>query len=267
MRNAIAFIKQGTRSLLESTAPGYRWLLRRGNDIHGPARRPRAPWHNAVLRTRQERDEAIEQVRNLSLPLVSDAPKNWDSLAALDCVLANTSKAGRVLDAGAETYSRILPWLCLYGYRRLDGINTVFKEQKKLGPITYKYGDITSTDYDSATFDAITCLSVVEHGVDLKKYFGEASRILKPGGILITSTDYWQTRIDTNGRQMYGAPVHVFTREEILLALELAARSGFALTTPIDLVCDEKVVHWKQVDLDYTFLVFTLRKSRVKSAP
>jgi SAM-dependent methyltransferase len=260
MRNAFTTIKRTARSLLESTIPGYRFLLRRDNDLRGPVGQPRAPWHNAVLKTSQESNEAIEQVRNLRLPLVSDAPKNWDTLAALDCILANTSKAASVLDAGAETYSRMLPWLCLYEYRRLDGINIVFGEQKKLGPITYKYGDITSTDYDSATFDVITCLSVIEHGVDLKEYFREASRILKPGGILITSTDYWQRQIDTRDQQMFGVPVHVFTQEEILQAIELATGSGFALTAPIDLACDEKVVHWEQVDLDYTFLVFTLRK-------
>jgi 2-polyprenyl-3-methyl-5-hydroxy-6-metoxy-1,4-benzoquinol methylase len=104
----------------------------------------------------------------------------------------------------------MLPWLCPYEYRRLDGINIVFGEQKKLGPITYKYGDITPTDYDSATFDVISCLSVIEHGVDPKEYFREASRILKPGGILITSTDYWQSQIDTRHQQMYGVPVQRF---------------------------------------------------------
>lgn len=93
-----------------------------------------------------------------------------------------------MLDAGAEMYSCILPWLCLYKFRRVEGINLVFKGVTRRGPITYKYGDITHTEYDTATFDAITCLSVVEHGVDLNTYFREMSRILKPGGILITST-------------------------------------------------------------------------------
>ena len=260
MRNAFGAIKQATRSLLESTTQGYRFFLKRDHDVRGPAGRPQAPWHNAVLRTRKESNEAINQVRNLGLPLVSDEPKNWDTLAALDCILASTSKAASVLDAGAEAYSRILPWLCLYGYTRLDGINIVFNERKKLGPITYKYGDITSTDYAPETFDVVTCLSVIEHGVDLRKYFREVSRILKPGGILITSTDYWQTRIDTRGQQMFGVPVYVFTQEEILQAIEFAAYCGFALTAPIDLTCDEKVVRWQQVGLDYTFLIFTLRK-------
>jgi SAM-dependent methyltransferase len=252
--------KRTFRRWVEATAPGYAFFLRRDHDVRGSLRRPLAPWHNSVLKSRQERDAAVEQVRNLKLPLLFDAPKNWDSLAALDCVLATTSKRARILDAGAEMYSRILPWLCMYGYRRLEGINIAFKEQVKLGSIKYKYGDITGTDYDSETFDAITCLSVVEHGVDLKAYFGEMSRILKRGGVLITSTDYWQTATDSKGQHMYGVPVNVFTQDDILKALELAERSGLVLTAPIDLTCNEKVVHWKEVGLDYTFLIFTLRK-------
>jgi SAM-dependent methyltransferase len=119
-------------------------------------------------------------------------------------------RRAKIIDAGAETYSRILPWLFLYGYTKLEGINIVFTDRKRLGPIIYKHGDVTFTDYAPKTFDAIACLSVVEHGVDLSAYFKEAARILKPGGILITSTDYWQTPIDTRGRQMYGVPVHIF---------------------------------------------------------
>jgi len=261
LRNPLAIAKRRARSILEATSPGYRFLLRRTEGINGPTASPAAPWHNAVLKTRQERDDAIAQVKKLDLPLHADMQKNWDTLAALDCILSNTSRSAKLLDAGAETYSRILPWLFLYGYRKLEGINIVFTDRKKLGPITYRHGDVTGTDYAPETFDAITCLSVVEHGVDLPSYFKEAARILKPGGVLITSTDYWQTPINTQGKQMYGVPVHIFTRDEITRAIKLAAQHGFVLTSKLDLSCDEKVVHWKNFDLDYTFVIFTITKN------
>jgi hypothetical protein len=265
-------MKQTARRLLESTTLGYRFLLR---GRFRPGRwferaclamvserlvLPHAPWHNAVLQTVIERDRAVEQVKNLTLPPVRDTPKNWDCLAALDCILANTSKEARILDAGSELYSCILPWLFLYGYKRLIGINLVFKQKTRRGPITYEYGDITRTGYDSASFDAITCLSVIEHGVDLKAYFTEMFRLLKPGGLLITSTDYWQTPIDARGKQFFDVPVHIFTEPEILQSIEIAQRCGFTLTAPINLICDQRVVYWDEVNLNYTFLIFTLRK-------
>lgn len=260
MRDALTIAKHKVRSLLELTNPGYRFLLRRDEGIKGFLARPSAPWHNAVLKTRRELDQAVGQVKKLGLPEVSNTTKNWDTLAALDCILSNTPTSAKVLDAGAETYSRILPWLCLYGYRKLEGINIVFTKRKKLGPITYKHGDITSTDYKPGTFDAIACLSVVEHGVDLQAYFKEAARILKPGGILITSTDYWQAPIDSQDQQSFGAPVRIFTRAEIEQAIKLGAKHGLVPTSKIDLACEEKVVHWEEVSLDYTYVIFTLRK-------
>jgi len=59
---------------------------------------------------------------------------------------------------------------------------------------------------------------------------------------------------------MYGVPVLIFTQEQIKQAIALAAQHGLVLTSKIDLSCDEKVVHWSDVGLDYTFVVFTLRK-------
>lgn len=59
------------------------------------------------------------------------------------------------------------------------------------------------------------------------------------------------------GPHSYGVPIHVFTEKEVLNALHLAKRNGFAMTGPIDLSC---IVNWGEVDLDYIFVVFTLQK-------
>jgi hypothetical protein len=50
----------------------------------------------------------------------------------------------------------------LYGYRKLESINITFKRPKKRGPILYRFGDVTATDYQDETFDAVACLSVIE---------------------------------------------------------------------------------------------------------
>lgn len=227
----------------------------------GPYGHPDAPWHNAVLLTHQEVQDAMEQVQKLGLPpLYHDISKTWDSLAALDCILKTTGRDARVLDAGAELYSLILPWLYFYGYRDLIGINLVFKRPLKRGPIQYEYGDITRTRFENCSFDAITCLSVIEHGVDTGAFFKEAARLLKPGGTLITSTDYYSEPIETRGQSAYGVPIRIFTRSDILSMLNEAREYGLEPTGEINLDCQEKPVNWKAFQLDYTYAIFTLKK-------
>jgi SAM-dependent methyltransferase len=239
---------------------GARTMVRLAHGVTGPHGRPDAPWHCAVLHSVQEVEHSVSQVHRLGLPRVQRKEKTWDSLAALDLILRTTTPSARVFDAGGERYSMILPWLCLYGYRHLTAGNLAFEGRTRLGPIVYEPSDITRTAYPDEWFDAIVCQSVIEHGVDLHAYFKEMSRILKTGGVLITSTDYYETAVDARGQQAYGVPIHVFTREEILQALEIAAAHELDLISPLDPGCTERVVHWKEFDLRYTFIVFSLEK-------
>ena len=87
------------------------------------------------------------------------------------------------------------------------------------------------------------------------------SRVLKCGGLLITSTDYWCEPVPTPGQSAYGSPVKVFTRREIEEALALARRYGLEPTCPVDLTCGDKVVEWERFGLRFTFLVLTLQKT------
>ena len=253
--------KRIARSVLQRTTLGYRFLLRRDYGVSGPHGYPNARWSNAVLKTQDEVDAAIDQIRVLGLPIMDDPPKNWDSLAALDLILKTTNRDARVFDAGGELYSVILPWLFLYGYKSLIAGNLVFNSKMHKGPITYQYADITKTAFPPATFDAITCLSVIEHGVDLRAYFREMSRILKPRGTLITSTDYYETAIDARGQMAYGVPIRIFTRDEITRALEMAREFSLIPMAPLDLSSGETVVHWDKYDLKFSFLIFSLQKA------
>jgi hypothetical protein len=87
------------------------------------------------------------------------------------------------------------------------------------------------------------------------------SRILKPGGVLITSADYFEPKVDTRGQMAYGVPIHIFTRKEIVEALEIAGQFGLSLIGPLDLSPEEKVVNWKQYGLDFTYIIFSMRKT------
>jgi len=215
---------------------------------------------NATLKTRAEWEAAFANAQTLHLPLHRGAEKNWDHLAAVSIILGNTTATARILDAGGEIYSNVLPALFLYGYRNLHGINLSFSAPTRRGPIRYIPGDLTRTPYRDGFFDAITCLSVIEHGVPLDRYFREMFRLLKPKGLLITSTDYYPTLIETRGQSAHGMPIRIFSKPEIQAALEVAQSAGFELTGEIDLECEEKPIRWEPFGLEYTFLLFTLRK-------
>ena len=165
-----------------------------------------------------------------------------------------------MLDAGAEFYSNVLPALFVYGYRHLHGMNLSLADPARRGPIRYVPGDLTRTEFPDSFFDAITCMSVIEHGIPIEKYLWEMFRILKPGGILITSTDYYPKHIDTGNKTAHGAPIRIFSKPEIQAMLAQAEACGFELTGELDLDCARRPVRWEKYDLDFTFLIFTLRK-------
>jgi SAM-dependent methyltransferase len=207
-----------------------------------------------VLRTAAQWRAAVAECRRLRLPLHHDQPKNWDALGALATVLDRVGPQARVLDAGSARYSPVLPWLRLYGLRDLIGINLEFGSQTRRDGVVFQYGDITATQFADRSFDAVTCLSVVEHGVPIGPLLAEMSRILRPGGVLVLSTDYDAEPPDTSGIMMYGHPVHVFGPEEIRRLVDDAGRHGLDLLGPLALEHDERPVRWRRAGLDFTFI-------------
>ena len=238
LRRFCKFIKNVVLYVFLRPNAGYRLFLKKKYHVNKPDGMPKIQCENKVLEKREEWVQASEQVEKLKLPLFSDKQKNWDSLAALSTILKRTNINSNILDAGSELYSMILPWLFMYGYKNLTGINIVFDYPVKRGMIRYRHGDITKTNFTKNSFDAISCLSVIEHGVDLHAYFKEMSRILKQDGVLITSTDYFDSPIDTENLNAYGKPIHIFSKSEIIIAIEIAREYNLELTGPVDLNCN-----------------------------
>jgi SAM-dependent methyltransferase len=167
----------------------------------------------------------------------------------------------KVLDAGAARYSSILPWLHLYGVRDLVGNNLEFTRSHHHGPVVFEPGDITATTYGDGTFDAVTCMSVIEHGVPLDGFAREVARILRPDGILVVSTDYDQDPPDTTGKLAYGAPVKIFGPADIHQFVATASGHGLELMGDLTLTHRERPVHWKRTGLDFTFIRLAFRKA------
>ncbi len=224
----------------------------------------------AVLTDRATWERSVAEAKRLRLPLHRDLPKNWDALGAVAAVLEladDGSRSARVMDAGSARYSPVLPWLRLYGLGRapgsLIGINLEFGDQVTRDGVVFRYGDVTGTGLPDGHLDAITCMSVIEHGVPLEGFVAESARLLRPGGVLTVSTDYDQSPPDTTGKTIYGSEVHIFSPAEIRDLVAMADRHGLELVGELTdelLAHPERPVHWKRVGLDYTFILLTFRK-------
>jgi SAM-dependent methyltransferase len=205
--------------------------------------------------------DALARVRRLALPPHPDRPKNWDAFRAFSFILGRAGRGAAVLDMGSSAYCRILAWLHLYGLRDLHGCDLVFERSFSCGSVEFTRQNIEATNYPARRFDVVTCLSVLEHGVQLDRFFAEVSRVLRPGGYLLLSVDYWDEGLPTGGLvdAEYGCDVRVFTRADISEALRLAARCGFHPVEPVDDSCVKKAVRWERFGLEFTFLFVALR--------
>jgi len=222
----------------------------------------KVPWINTNLKSQDETKLTLRIIENTKLnPHPSVPEKNWDSLIALSIITQNLNKSAMILDAGGEKNSLIIFWLYQLGFSNLKCLNLTFNKKIKRGDIEFIPGDLTKTSFPDNYFDAITCISVIEHGVDEIKYFKEMYRILKKGGLLITSIDYWENEIDRMNGLAYNNPIYVYNKNSVRILLEKAQKQGFVLFGPeIDLNCKNKVVKWKKFSLDFTFLIFSLTK-------
>ncbi len=217
---------------------------------------------NTTLKSLPELQAHLDLAKRLGLPIHPDPRKNWDNLKASLLFASRFESTSRILDAGAdkEPTSVFLPTMRQLLGCELFGMNLNYeREQETIDQISYVRGDITKTPFSDAYFNGIASLSVIEHGVDINAYFREVSRLLQPGGLLLTSTDYWPNKIyNVEQVEAYGQPVFIFSQPEIMHALSLAAQYDLYPTSEIDFIAEDQTIDW--LGFEYTFIVFTLQK-------
>jgi SAM-dependent methyltransferase len=217
---------------------------------------------NAVLQDRDAVDHACAVLHQEGLVLHPDRNKNWDNLLAIAHTLSRTDLNAAVLDAGAGDESAYLPSLYKRGYANLLGCNLDRQDDYSAGMkngVRHVYADITATPFPSYCFDFIACLSVIEHGVDWRKFLLEMSRILVYQGELFVSFDYWPTKIETEGLITHDAPLNIFSAPEVDHLLDFANTVGLGIVDhPWNPAASQSVVSW--AGKNYTFGNLLLRK-------
>jgi SAM-dependent methyltransferase len=217
---------------------------------------------NRALQSMEAVEYAYGTLVERELPLHHDRPKNWDNFLALYHTWTTTSYDVPILDAGAGRDSVYLPGLKRSGYTKLTGVNLDRHDDADAGMIdgiNYAYGDITRPEWPTATFGFVACLSVIEHGVDVKLFLKEMGRIIRPGGHLFVSFDYWIDKIDTAGRRTHDAPLNIFSCSEAMEFLVNATEVGLGIVGDVDLGCKDIIIDWAGIKYTFANLLFRRR--------
>lgn len=190
---------------------------------------------------------------------IGDVNKSWDVLKGIEFIEKTLAPDSSILDIGAFC-SEILCALHKLGYHKLAGtdLNPKITRMPYAHTIRYVVGDFMQTPFDDSFFDAVTAVSVIEHGFDSRKILGEVSRILKPGGFFILSVDYWPEKINTEGLVCFGMDWRIFSQNELTAFIEEAKEYGLHCVGSSDFEAREKTVDWN--NKQYTFAWLTLQK-------
>ena len=190
---------------------------------------------------------------------VESTEKSWDVLKSVEYIQGHLPKDAAILDLGAYA-SEILLILHELGYSRLSGIdlNPSLVKMPFADAIDYRVGNFHNTGFPDASFDAITAVSVIEHGFDAPKLLAEISRLLKPGGVFIASVDYWQSKIDTTGLMSFGLTWDIFSEMDLRRFFKDAEAYGLQAPGAMDFTSRDRTITWNE--RRYSFAWFPLRK-------
>jgi SAM-dependent methyltransferase len=127
-------------------------------------------------------------------------------------------------------------------------------------------GDLMHTPFDSGMFQNLTCLSVIEHGVDFNLFAAECSRLLSTGGKVYLTYDYWDPKVNTYGLKLYGLDWNVLDKSAVLSLIDACSEHGLEVSSTVDWTTQEQVINPGYMSphsyVSYTFgiLMFTKLK-------
>jgi len=174
-------------------------------------------------------------------------------------------RSSPILDLGCFN-SEILWSLRRLGYADLHGcdLNPLCKWMPYWTSVHYKTGDMTRTDYTSRRFQVLTAVSAIEHGVPIAALAREASRLLKPGGVFLITTDYDGTGAahDTSRDVIFGQSWTIFSRPGLQAVIEEFRAKGLE---PVTEIADAEWSHATRPVVwngqNYTFALLAFRRT------
>lgn len=191
---------------------------------------------------------------------VGELNKSWDVARTLQVIEQRLPRDAAILDLGAFC-SELPVALAMMGYTQVHGIdlNPDIAKMPFADKVRYTVGNFMETRYPDASFDAVTAISVIEHGYEPERLLAEVARLLRPGGMFIASFDYWPQKIDTTGTTFFGLSWLIFSQRDYQALLETAARHGLHPLAGTSQDAAQRAIHC--AGFDYTFAWTVLQKS------
>ena len=191
---------------------------------------------------------------------VGDVVKSWDVAKTLEFISTHLPYESKILDLGAYC-SEVPVSLALMGYENVSGVdlNPDVKKMPYADKVTYTVSDFMKMPYSSDSFDAVTAISVIEHGYEPDRLFAELGRIVRPGGYFIASFDYWPKKIDIKNTRFFDLTWLIFSKEDVDLLLDVAKIHGFSPVGNLHSEAGEPTINC--MGFVYTFGWLVLRKN------
>ena len=224
-----------------------------------------------VLQNWEEIGQCVQGLCRKGLPTHQSPEKNWD-LYQLVQVVQDLPPTAHIVDLGCAG-SNILKLLYALGYQNLQGIDLsipildrlrqggrMWRNRSFRRPYRISRQNMTKTRFADGSFDLAVCVSVIEHGVEGSQFLAEASRILKPGGRLFLTTDYWEVKIPVDATiRDFNLPWMICSRGEMEELIRTAKNHSLYLWEECAIPdCGNTCVVWKQ--REYTFIGIVFRK-------
>ena len=221
-----------------------------------------------VLQDWNELGEATLALQRRGLPTHETPQKNWD-LFALHRITEERPNAV-VLDLGCGTGEALKLLGAAGTCSELHGVDLQIPLHVRLSqlkrrsvngrvPFHLHRGNVMHLPFAGGSIDIAYAISVIEHGIDVLRFFAEAGRVLRPHGILFVTTDYWPEPVDTGSMRAFGLPWRIFSRAEVETMIADADRLGLQLRSRMPVPeSGRPTVHWQS--RDYTFIQLTFTK-------
>lgn len=217
--------------------------------------------HNAAryckfLRSRSEIERCTEYLKKNGLVSHAVICKDWE----IAHIIADLSE-GHLLDMGSSD-SYILKNAVIKGVKGEKFGIDLRTPNVPLASVNYIEGDLMEVPLPDEYFQNITCLSVIEHEVNIKRFAAETARLLKHEGKLYVTFDYWEPKVKAD-MKLYGLEWNILDKEDVLMLIAECAQRGLQLVEEIDWTLGKAVINEEYcapAKVGYTFGMLVFQK-------